>query len=106
MFRATLKRQRLRIAATAFIVLLSLASAAGLWLVPLVQQLDRAAYDARLLLTMPDTLDERVVIVDIDEASLAQVGQWPWDRRQLAALVTELTQRQKALAIGIDAVFA
>ena len=106
MFRATLKRQRLRIAATAFIVLLSLASAAGLWLVPLVQQLDRAAYDARLLLTMPDTLDERVVIVDIDEASLAQVGQWPWDRRQLAALVTELTQRQKVLAIGIDAVFA
>ena len=106
MFRATLKRQRLRIAATAFIVLLSLASAAGLWLVPLVQQLDRAAYDARLLLTMPGTLDERVVIVDIDEASLAQVGQWPWDRRHLAALVHELAQRQQVAAIGIDAVFA
>ena len=106
MFRATLKRQRLRLAATALIVLAAWACASGLWPAPLALQLDRAAYDARLLLTMPGTLDERVVIIDIDEASLAQVGQWPWDRRQLAALVDELAQRQQVAAIGIDAVFA
>ena len=66
MFRATLKRQRLRLAATALIVLAAWACASGLWPAPLALQLDRAAYDARLLLTMPGTLDERVVIIDID----------------------------------------
>ena len=32
------------------------------------------------------------VIVDIDEASLAAFGQWPWPRTLLADLVTKLTR--------------
>jgi CHASE2 domain-containing sensor protein len=32
----------------------------------------------------------RVVIVDVDERSLAAVGQWPWRRDVLARLVTRL----------------
>ena len=106
MLPATLKRQYLRIAATALMVCLAAAHASGWWSAPLFGQLDRALYDARLRLTMPATRDDRVVIVDIDEASLAQIGQWPWDRRQLAALVVELTQRQQVAALGIDSVFA
>jgi len=46
-----------------------------------------------------------VTIVDIDEASLAQLGQWPWSRSVLASLVNRL-QQDGAAAIGFDVVFA
>jgi adenylate cyclase len=52
------------------------------------------------------TLDERIVIVDIDEKSLAEVGRWPWGRNRLAELVEELQDRQKTALLGFDVVFA
>ncbi len=45
------------------------------------------------------------VIVDIDEASLKSVGQWPWPRTVLADLVTKLT-RMGAAVIAFDIIFA
>jgi serine phosphatase RsbU (regulator of sigma subunit) len=42
-----------------------------------------------------------VVIVDIDDASLAALGQWPWPRTRLAKLI-EATFRLGALAVGLD----
>lgn len=42
-----------------------------------------------------------VVIVDIDDASLAALGRWPWPRTRLAEL-TAATRRLGALAIGYD----
>ena len=46
-----------------------------------------------------------VVIVDIDEASLKEIGQWPWPRTVVADLVTRLNELG-ALVIGFDIVFA
>jgi adenylate cyclase len=46
-----------------------------------------------------------VAIVDIDEASLKSIGQWPWPRTVLADLVTHITQAGAA-AIGFDVIFA
>ena len=46
-----------------------------------------------------------VVVVDIDEKSLEQVGQWPWPRSEVARLVDRLTA-MGAIAIGFDIVFA
>lgn len=46
-----------------------------------------------------------VTIVDIDERSLVQLGQWPWPRSVLASLVNRL-RRDGAAAIGFDSVFA
>jgi adenylate cyclase len=46
-----------------------------------------------------------VAIVDIDEASLQAIGQWPWPRTILADLVTRITQAG-AVAIGFDVIFA
>ena len=100
------RRYRKRTLATAALVLLAVLHATGLWPQPALQRLDDAIYDLRLRLTMPRTLDERVVIIDIDERSLARLGQWPWDRSRIAQLVTELTQRQKVAALGLDAVLA
>ena len=79
-----------RVLATLVIVLLAMLHAAGAWSLLPLAQLDRAIYDARLRWTMPATPDDRVVIVDIDESSLAQFGQWPWSRERLAQLVDEM----------------
>jgi len=46
-----------------------------------------------------------VRVVDIDEASLRQFGQWPWPRDRLAALVDRLSQ-MGASAIAFDILFA
>ena len=48
--------------------------------------------------------DLPVRIVDIDEESLKQVGQWPWPRTILADLIDELAA-DGAAAIGFDMVF-
>ncbi|MEQ1771526.1 MAG: CHASE2 domain-containing protein, partial [Devosia sp.] len=45
-----------------------------------------------------------VRVVDIDERSLAEVGQWPWPRDKLA-LLTERLARLGAAAIGYDVLF-
>ncbi|HXW49013.1 MAG TPA: adenylate/guanylate cyclase domain-containing protein, partial [Xanthobacteraceae bacterium] len=45
-----------------------------------------------------------VVIVDIDEASLKEIGQWPWPRTTVGDLVTRITQLGAA-AIGFDIIF-
>jgi adenylate cyclase len=102
----TLRRHRKRVLATALLALLALAHAAGLFSLPLLHRLDSALYDTRLRLTMPRGLDERVVIVDVDEPSLARLGQWPWNRARVAALVRELAERQQVAALGLDVVFA
>ena len=47
----------------------------------------------------------RVVIVDIDDKSLAQYGQWPWPWHLVAKLVRRIAQG-KPLVLGIDIVFA
>src|SRR5215470_11796228 len=52
-----------------------------------------------------ETESRPVVIVDIDEASLKDIGQWPWPRTIVADLVTRLTQLG-AVAIGFDVIFA
>src|SRR3979411_2576278 len=46
-----------------------------------------------------------VTIVDIDEKSLAKLGQWPWPRTRIADMVANLT-KLGAVAIGFDIMFA
>jgi adenylate cyclase len=46
-----------------------------------------------------------VRIVDIDEAALAEFGQWPWPRTIVARLVDKLTEKGAAV-IAFDVVFA
>ena len=95
-----------RIAVSLLPMLLALAHATGLLHIGVVQSLDNIIYDAKLRWTMPKTLDPRIVIVDIDEKSLAEVGRWPWNRQKLASLNHQLFEDQKISALGFDLVFA
>lgn len=95
-----------RIAVSLLPMLFALGHATGLLRISAVQSLENIVYDTKLRLTMPKTLDSRIIIVDIDEKSLAEVGRWPWHRQKLAALTQELLQNQRVSAIGFDLVFA
>ena len=35
---------------------------------------------------IPELKDKPVMIIDIDEASLTKIGQWPWPRTKIAEL--------------------
>lgn len=71
-----------------------------------LQQLDLKIYDQFLLRSArPDQASSRPLLIDIDEASLARFGQWPWPRYRLAALVDRLGQAGVA-AVGLDILLA
>src|SRR6202158_3257449 len=46
-----------------------------------------------------------VAIVDIDEPSLAKLGQWPWPRTRIADMVANLT-RLGAVGIAFHLIFS
>ncbi len=48
--------------------------------------------------------DPRLLVVDIDEASLAALGPWPWPRQRIAALVEDLLT-DGARGVALDLVF-
>ncbi len=73
---------------------------------PAYLQAQRAAGFDTLQRLWPRTLDspQPVRIVDIDERSLRELGQWPWSRDRLAALTIALKELGAA-AIAFDIVF-
>lgn len=77
-----------------------------LWPLPMLASFDAYLYDAHVRLVMPGGVDTRVVIVDIDEKSLAEIGHWPWRRNVVADLVKRLVDDYEAAAVGFDIVFA
>lgn len=52
--------------------------------------------------TTPET---RLVVVDIDEVSLAELGPWPWPRERIATLLEHLLADYGARAVALDFVF-
>jgi len=70
-----------------------------------LDKIENFLYDVRILMTMPGGVDERIVIVDIDEKSLAEVGRWPWSRIHIAKLLDELFDNYDVTLVGFDIVF-
>ena len=96
-------------------VLLTLAILGGLWLSRSAlpdpfRRLQGYAFD-KLQRILPRRDAEEiaarsgVIVIDIDEASLARYGQWPWSRSRVAQMIGNL-QDAGAAAIGLDIVFA
>jgi adenylate cyclase len=67
--------------------------------------LDEATYDIVVRSAATRHPSGRVAIVDVDERSLAAVGQWPWRRDVIGRLVTAL-RTSGAAVVAIDVIFA
>lgn len=78
-------------------LLLLLSTLAGL------RRLDAAIYDGLLALT-PVPLRQDLAILAIDEASLAELGQWPW-RRDVHARLLQSLRTQGVRALVFDVLF-
>ncbi|MGZ8321308.1 MAG: CHASE2 domain-containing protein, partial [Telluria sp.] len=88
-------------------LLLTLAAVLQVWAVydsDTVERFDGFLSGLRMRAEQP-VLDRRIVIVDIDEKSLAQVGRFPWSRDIQAKLVTQLTRHYKAGTVAFDISF-
>ena len=99
-----------RISLGIVIVLLFIGHASNYYRLPLIDRLEAIVYDTRLQLTMPRTVDDRIVIVDIDEKSLRSreeggEGRWPWPRNRLALMLDMLFKKYDAAVVGFDVVF-
>ena len=75
----------------------------GLYLaaLPILQRVELALYDQHFRLRGVRAPGRQVTIVAIDEASLRELGRWPWSRTVLADLVRRLDEAGVA-AIALD----
>lgn len=66
--------------------------------------LDNKIYDTILRSTPRAPVSPAVAVVDLDEASLGKMGQWPWPRYRVALLLEKI-RRLGAVAVGLDMIF-
>lgn len=69
------------------------------------ERLRFAVFDAFQRMTPRAPASRPVVVVDVDDESLARIGQWPWSRRTVADLVDAVTDLG-AGAMAFDVVFS
>ncbi len=75
----------------------------------LLDRLDLLIYDLRFNVLLPyshkEQAAQRIVIIDIDERSLKEVGHWPWSRKVVAKLVDKLAAAG-VVSVTFDVVFS
>ena len=75
------------------------------WSPPLAVFLDWKVYDTLLRSAARQPATGFLTIVDLDEASLERLGQWPWPRYRVARLL-ERIREGGAEAVGLDVMFS
>lgn len=101
-------RSAIRLGLSLALLFLFLVHTTGVAPVRLLTQIENYTYDARVVLTLPGTPDKRVapvVILDMDEKTLAAEG-WPLPRDRLAQMVTLLFERYGIKTLGMDVLFS
>src|SRR3954468_18041021 len=72
-----------------------------------LEWLEVLLYDARVALCQQHSIiaDSKVVHIDLDDASLHEIGRWPWKRAVLADLLDEVSLAD-AKAIFLDIILS
>jgi adenylate cyclase len=94
------RAQALTFLLAGFLLALAIGMAGAQRLGP-IARLDHAMLDVLLRVTASNTPARGTAVVDIDDVSLAAVGQWPWPRYRLAALIERIAAERPA-AIALD----
>jgi len=101
-----LSRHAVRFTFSSAVIFVLLLHSIGIFNLTAISRLENFTYDIRLNMLMPGKIDERIVIIDIDEKSLQEQGRWPWSRNKLADLVNQLFDVYHVNVLGVDVVFA
>jgi adenylate cyclase len=102
--RRLMRNKNVRAVAAAIATLAILASLRA-YEPRIVTELKERTFDTYQRLKPRTYADVPVRIVDIDEASIAEYGQWPWPRTRLAALTRRLAQLGAGV-IAYDVIFS
>ncbi|MFN0118663.1 MAG: protein kinase domain-containing protein [Elusimicrobiota bacterium] len=70
----------------------------------IVETLNLKTYDALSKFKKPKTNTDSIHIVEIDEASLTNLGRWPWPRALMAQLIDEISGKG-AKIIGLNVLY-
>jgi len=79
--------------------------ASGLYRQGLIAKLESALYDLKIDHYKLSGVDQRIVIVDVDEKSLKAMGRWPWPRSLTAELTGNLFEHYGVATVAYDLVF-
>jgi len=52
-----------------------------------------------------ESYSDQMLFIDIDDASLNTIGQWPWPRQTISEIFQKIS-KQKPLVMGVDIIFA
>jgi adenylate cyclase len=72
---------------------------------PIIEWFGFLAFDTYQQISPREKKVRPVTILDVDERSLNEVGQWPWPRTVIADIVTQLFELG-AVAVGFDVIFS
>ena len=98
-------KEKYRVLTLLFIIISITISFAYLVLPNQFQSLDNRVRDFYFNFRGPQKTSDDIVIVDIDEKSIKELGQWPWERDKFAQILNNLTQHGAGI-IGLDIVFS
>jgi adenylate cyclase len=73
-------------------------------LIDIFLPIENIFYDLRFKIRGPKKPSDKIVIVKIDEKSLAELGRWPWDRKVVAKIVENLVS-SGAEIVALDIIF-
>ena len=106
-FRRWLRRvvDKIRVGRILALGLLAAMIAIRIWDPGPIEFVRLKIFDFYQVLKPRDAAQQPIVIVDIDEESLAEIGQWPWPRTTIAKLTSQL-MAYNAVAVAYDVVFA
>jgi adenylate cyclase len=82
-----------------------LGHVAGYYKVPYINQIENLLYDTRVRWSAKGGIDDRIVIVAIDEASLKSQGHWPFTREKFADMMNNLWSYGASVVV-FDVLFA
>ena len=75
---------------------------AAFYALSVFEQAENYMYDRFYQSVSP--VDSRIVVIGIDDASIARLGQWPWPRTMMADVINKLAEGGAA-AVGIDVLY-
>jgi len=98
------KKGRLLDAAMGFALILFVAGS-YIYRHPLLESVEFKAYDLRAKLRQDLNPPPEIVLVAIDDDSIAQLGRWPWPRSRMAAAIEKLKAAEPKV-IGLNILFS
>jgi adenylate cyclase len=70
-----------------------------------INQIDEQLRDIAIRTLADEYPETRIAVIDINEASIAEIGPWPWPRSKIADLLEILFDNYDVKGIGLDIIF-